>query len=105
MIGFYIVTCDVGRDSKFNDGRVGLLGETDFVPLHEGVYPPCALCVVREDEFAAPLPVSGTFTIPFDSLTGSKNVLILPATFDPEKEGPFNLSVSMDCDFELTPAN
>ena len=36
MIGFYIVTCDADREAKFNDGRGGLLGETSFVPMHEG---------------------------------------------------------------------
>ncbi len=37
MIGFYVVTCDADREAKFNDGRGGLLGETSFVPMHEGV--------------------------------------------------------------------
>jgi hypothetical protein len=36
MIGFYVVTCDVGKDAKFNDGKAGLIAETDFVPLHQG---------------------------------------------------------------------
>jgi hypothetical protein len=39
MIGFYIVTCDHDREAKFNDGRGGLLGETAFVPMHQGVTP------------------------------------------------------------------
>jgi hypothetical protein len=30
--------------------------------------------------------VSGTFEIPFDTLNGSKSVLIIPATFEPQKE-------------------
>ena len=32
------------------------------------------------------LTVSATIDIPFDTLNGTKNVLILPATFDPDKE-------------------
>ena len=30
--------------------------------------------------------VSGTFEIPFDTLNGTKSVLIIPATFEPQKE-------------------
>jgi len=38
MLGFYIVTCDRERDSKFNDGRSGNPNmETHFVPMHSGV--------------------------------------------------------------------
>lgn len=80
-----------------------------------------------------PFSVSATVTIPFDTLNKTKSVIILPATFDPEKEvslflpglcsvrahvifpsfppllllpqGPFNIAVTMDCDFELLPAS
>ncbi len=36
MIGFYVVTCDRDREAKFNDGRGGMIGETAFVPMHQG---------------------------------------------------------------------
>ena len=37
MLGFYIVTCDRERDSKFHDGRTGNPNmETNFVPMHTG---------------------------------------------------------------------
>ncbi len=104
MIGFYVVTCDVGKDAKFNDGKAGLLAETDFVPLHQGMAVNSAYISADMVMFWL-CAVSATVTIPFDSLSGSKSVLILPCTFDPEKEGPFNLSVTMDCDFDLTPAS
>ncbi len=35
----------------------------------------CRVCAVAE-----------TFEIPFDTLNGSKSVLVIPATFEPEKE-------------------
>ena len=38
MLGFYIVTCDRERDSKFNDGRNPSM-ETNFVPMHTGTSP------------------------------------------------------------------
>ncbi len=49
MIGFYVVTCDADREAKFNDGRSGLLGETSFVPMHQGVP---SLCVTTRQVVA-----------------------------------------------------
>lgn len=82
MIGFYIVTCDRERDSKFNDGRRELFQEVSFVPMHQ---------------------VTLTTTLRYDLLPEGKVFLVVPATFEPEKEGPFHLTVSMDSDFTLKP--
>lgn len=82
MIGFYVVTCDRERDSKFNDGRRELSQETSFVPMHA---------------------TSLTTTLRFDLLPEGKVFLVVPATFEPGKEGPFHLTVSMEADFQLKP--
>ena len=81
MLGFYIVTCDRERDSKFNDGRSGVPNmETSFVPMHS---------------------VTLNTTLHFDHLADGKVYMIIPATFEPGKQGPFHVSVTLDCDFTL----
>lgn len=127
MIGFYVVTCNRENDARLNDGRGGLLHETPFVPMTSGV---CvfALCDVggRVQSslfqwcfvvfcgvlssihfgrcFFVAAAVSATVELDFSVLDAGKKILILPSTFEPDKHGPFHLSVSMDAPFNIVPA-
>ena len=82
MIGLYLLTCDIGKDTRLSDGRDGILAETRFVPMHE---------------------VSVSVEIDWVEMQErNKTVLILPATFEPGKAGPFQLEVeSADAGFQV----
>lgn len=49
--------------------------------------------------------VTKSVDLDFDALPDGKVYVIIPATFEPGKEGPFHLSITMDVEFALTPHN
>lgn len=82
MLGFYVITCDEGKEARSHDGLKGLLARTQFKAEHE---------------------ISAEITMPFGApQLDQKEVLIIPTTYSP-KSGPFFITVESDRKISLLP--